>query len=42
MTHNTEVIELTSSEQIMPAYRKALTREDGVNTILVEFADLCK
>ena len=42
MTHNTEIIELARAEQIVPAYRKALNRKDGVNTILVEFADYCK
>jgi pyruvate/2-oxoglutarate/acetoin dehydrogenase E1 component len=42
MTTNTEVIELIEPEDIIPAYTKALTRTDGVNTILVEFADYCK
>ena len=42
MTKNTEVIELIEPEDIIPAYDKALNREDGVNTILVEFADFCK
>ena len=42
MTHNTEIIELARAEQIVPAYRRALNRKDGVNTILVEFADYCK
>ena len=42
MTNNTEVIELTEPEDIIPAYVKALNRKDGVNTILVEFADYCK
>tara|TARA_R110001632_G_scaffold24324_2_gene68035 strand:- start:100 stop:636 length:537 start_codon:yes stop_codon:yes gene_type:complete len=42
MTTNTEVIELNESEDILPAYIKALNREDRVNTILVEFADYCK
>jgi len=27
---------------LIPAYEKALNREDGVNTILVEYADFCK
>ena len=42
MLTNTEVIELIEPEDILPAYNKALNREDGVNTILVEFADYCK
>jgi pyruvate/2-oxoglutarate/acetoin dehydrogenase E1 component len=42
MTKNIEVIELYKPEQILPAYEKALLREDGVNTILVEFADFAK
>ena len=39
---NTEVIELIEPEDILPAYEKALNRTDGVNTILVEFADFNK
>ena len=42
MLTNTEIIELIEPEDILPAYEKALTRTDGVNTILVEFADFCK
>jgi pyruvate/2-oxoglutarate/acetoin dehydrogenase E1 component len=42
MLKNTEVIELIEPDQIMPAYEKALGREDGINTILVEFADYAK
>jgi pyruvate/2-oxoglutarate/acetoin dehydrogenase E1 component len=42
MLKNTEVIELIESEDIVPAYEKALNREDGVNTILVEFGDFSK
>ncbi len=42
MTNNTEIIELIEPEDIIPAYTKALNRTDGVNTILVEFADYCK
>lgn len=42
MLTNTEIIELIEPEDILPAYKKALTRTDGVNTILVEFADFCK
>jgi pyruvate/2-oxoglutarate/acetoin dehydrogenase E1 component len=39
---NIEVVELIEPEQIIPEYVKALYREDGINTILVEFADFCK
>jgi pyruvate/2-oxoglutarate/acetoin dehydrogenase E1 component len=42
MLKNTEVIELIEPEDILPAYEKALNRTDGVNTILVEFADFNK
>lgn len=42
MLKNIEVIELHEPYQIMPAYKKALEREDGVSTILVEFADYSK
>ena len=42
MTSNIEVIELIEPENILPAYEKALNREDGINTILVEYADFCK
>ena len=42
MVKNIEIIELTEPDQIMPAYIKALGRQDSVSTILVEFADLSK
>lgn len=42
MLKNTDVIELIEPEDIMPAYEKALNRTDGINTILVEFADYAK
>jgi hypothetical protein len=42
MLQNIEVIELNEPEDIMPAYEKALGREDGVSTILVEFGDYSK
>lgn len=42
MLKNIEVIELHEADQIMPAYEKALGREDGMSTILVEFADYSK
>ena len=37
-----EIIELIEPDQIIPAYEKALLREDKVNTILVEYADFSK
>jgi pyruvate/2-oxoglutarate/acetoin dehydrogenase E1 component len=42
MLQNIEILQLDEPHQIMPAYEKALMREDGVSTILVEFADYCK
>jgi len=42
MLKNVEVVELHEPEDIIPSYEKALNREDGVSTILVEFADYCK
>ena len=42
MTNSIEIIELFEPENIVPAYKKALNREDGISTILVEFADFCK
>lgn len=34
-----EVIRLEEPEQIFPAYKKALTRDDGRSTIVVEYGD---
>ena len=42
MTKNIEVIELSEPGDIAPAYKKALNRADGINTILVEFGDFSK
>lgn len=42
MLQTIEVIELNEAEEILPAYKKALEREDGLSTILVEYADYCK
>lgn len=39
MCPNIEVIRLDEPEQIIPAYTKALLREDGKSTILVEWGD---
>jgi hypothetical protein len=42
MTKAINIVELHEPDQILPAYREALERVDGVSTILVEFADYCK
>ena len=34
-----EIIRLEEAREILPAYKKALTREDGKSTILVEYGD---
>jgi pyruvate/2-oxoglutarate/acetoin dehydrogenase E1 component len=39
---NVEVISLKEPEDIIPAYKKALEREDGRSTLLVEYADFYK
>ena len=39
MLTNTEIIKLDKTEDIMPSYERALTRTDGVNTVLVEWGD---
>ena len=39
MCTNIEVIRLDEPEQVFPAYRKALEREDGMSTIVVEYGD---
>jgi pyruvate/2-oxoglutarate/acetoin dehydrogenase E1 component len=39
MCKTIEVIRLDEAEQIFPAYEKALTREDGRSTIIVEYGD---
>jgi len=42
MCKTIDIIELNEPEEIVPAYLKALNREDGRSTILVEFADYSK
>ena len=42
MAPNLDIIELNEPEDIIPSYDKALNRNDGKSTILVEFADYCK
>lgn len=39
MCENIEVIRLDEPEQIFPAYEKALLREDGKSTLVVEWGD---
>jgi pyruvate/2-oxoglutarate/acetoin dehydrogenase E1 component len=39
MCKTIEVIRLDDPEQIFPAYKKALEREDGRSTIIVEYGD---
>ena len=39
MCKTVEVIRLDEPEQIFPAYEKALNREDGRSTIIVEYGD---
>ena len=39
MTTTIEVIKLKEPKDIFPAYKKALSRKDGKNTILVEYGD---
>ena len=40
MLKNIEVISLTESKDIIPAYKYALNREDRKSTLLIEIADL--
>ena len=42
MAPNLDIIELNEPEDIISSYNKALNRNDGKSTILVEFADYCK
>ena len=39
MCSNIEVIRLNETKNIFPAYKKALEREDGKSTIVVEYGD---
>ena len=39
MCTSIEVIKLNEPEDVFPSYKKALNREDGKSTILVEFGD---
>jgi pyruvate/2-oxoglutarate/acetoin dehydrogenase E1 component len=42
MCDTINVVELLYPEQIFPEYKKALDREDGVSTLIVEHGDLYK
>ena len=39
MCSNIEIIKLNETKDIFPAYKKALEREDGKSTIVVEYGD---
>ena len=39
MLDNVEVIRLDEPEQVFPAYKKALEREDGKSTLIIEVGD---
>ena len=39
MCTSIDIIKLNEPEDIFPSYKKALNREDGKSTILVEFGD---
>ena len=39
MCSNIELIKLNEAKDIFPAYKKALQREDGKSTIVVEYGD---
>jgi hypothetical protein len=39
MCSTVDIIRLEEPADIFPAYQKALTREDGRSTILVEYGD---
>lgn len=42
MTQNIQISVLNEPEDILPAYKTALYRKDGISTILVEYADYAK
>jgi pyruvate/2-oxoglutarate/acetoin dehydrogenase E1 component len=39
LCQNIEIIRLDSKEMIFPAYKRALERDDGVSTLLIEWSD---
>ena len=42
MTKNINIVELIRPTDIVSEYERALNRDDGVSTILVEYGDLSK
>lgn len=42
MCKTINIVDLIEPEDIVPAYKKALNRKDGVSSILVEYADFLK
>lgn len=40
MLKNVEIVKLTDGQNIVAAYKHALTRQDGKSTLLIEIADL--
>jgi len=40
MCKKINVVRLDSAEMIVPEYRKALTRSDGISTLLIEWGDM--
>ena len=42
MCKTIDIVELHNAEDVMPSYTKALNREDGKSTILVEFGDFLR
>ena len=40
MCDTIDVVELLYPEQVLPAYKKALERDDGVSTMIIEHGDL--
>ena len=41
MCDSINVVELIHAEEVFPAYEKALDREDGVSTLIIEHGDFC-
>ena len=39
MCDSINVVELLYAEQVLPAYKEALDREDGVSTLIIEHGD---
>ena len=41
MCDTVDVVELLYAEDVLPAYKKALDRDDGISTLIIEHGDLC-